>query len=559
MNRIFSLGTLFTLVSVTFGCNSVLGIQEKTKGASLTDAGGIGDGGEPADASSFGDGGPFALTIVKPPARADGTQPAVRLVRGSDAAVDLAVGRSDGFDGTVIVLVSGLARGITAEPLVLLPEQSTGTLTIHAADSADLGPSSLSILGVHDSFVSSPVDVPLVVQDAPGTPDTTFGSGGKVVLPVGPGGVGSGGIQLLPNGSIVLCGHAKRDGFDSSLVISRITTTGALDPTFAMGAGFALGNSPGSKADSCAAVFLRPNGGIVYTGFAIPNADANLPRALLTGRYRPDGFPDQNFGMPSGGFETIPLDGTGSEGYSVVGPTENDTYVVGGIGRGHPALLRLNKNGLLDTMFGSEYTHELSMPGGIRWVAQQASGNFVAAIDASTFLVARFSSSGALDKMFGDAGTKSVAIGDRGSGAAVVVAQADDAVLAIGTVTLAPSGTDIGLARLTSAGQPDPAFGNAGQTTLHLAGTSTVSSAAQSDDGTIVVAAQTPSDAGPAFTVLRIASDGSLDPTFGTGGRQVLGVGMAQAITVDDLGRIVVAGFSGGPTEGSLVVYRLWP
>ena len=55
-----------------------------------------------------------------------------------------------------------------------------------------IGPSSLSILGVHDSFVSSSVDVPLVAQDAPGTPDTTFGSGGKVKDP------SDNGIQQVP-------------------------------------------------------------------------------------------------------------------------------------------------------------------------------------------------------------------------------------------------------------------------------------------------------------------------------------------------------------------------
>jgi uncharacterized delta-60 repeat protein len=555
MHRIFSLGALFALTSGALGCNSVLSIQEKTKGQAPVDGGG------PADSAVPDDGGSFVLTIVKPPARADGTQPAVRLVRGADALVDLAVSRSDGFEGTVIVLVSGLARGITAEPLILLPSESAGTLTVHASNSADLGPSSLSILGVHDSLVSSPVDVPLIVQDAPGTPDQTFGDGGKVVIPTGTGGVGSGGLQIdntsaMYKGTIILCGHAKQPGVDSSLAISRITPTGALDSRFAMGAGFALGNSPGSKADSCAAVFLRPNGGIVYTGFSTP--DANQPRALLTGRYRPDGFPDQNFGMPAGGFETTPFDGTGSNGYCVVGPTTGDTFVVGGLGRNRPALLRFNKNGMLDAMFGTEYSQELSVTGGVRWLAQQTSGNFVAAIDASTFLVARFLPSGALDKTFGDTGAKSVSIGDHGSSAAVVVSETADGVLAIGTQTLAGGATDIALARLTPSGQLDPAFGTEGVGTLHFTGPSTVSSAVESG-GTILIAGQTPVDAGPAFTVLRVSNNGSLDATFGTAGREVLGVGMAQAIAVDDLGRIVVAGFTGGPTEGSLVVYRLWP
>ncbi len=551
-HRWFSLGA-FTLLCGSLGCNSVLGIQEKTRSDAIADGGGVADSNVDG---GFADGSAFSLTVVKPPARADGTQSPVRLVRGSDASVDLTVQRSDGFDGAVIVLVSGLGRGITAEPLVLLPSESAGTLTIHGADSADLGPSSLSLVAVHDNLISSALDVPLIVQDAPGTPDTTFGGTGKIVLPVPSGGMGPGGIRMQPNGSLIVCGHSKRDGADSSLAIARITTFGTLDPTFAQGAGFALGNSPGSKADSCAATFLRPNGGIVFTGFAVPVADQ--PRVLLAGRYRPDGFPDQNFGTPAGGFGTTPFDGTGSEGYSIVGPTTGDTFVVGGFGRGRAALLRFNKNGQLDPSFGSESSQGLALQGGVRWLAQQASGNFVAAIDASTFLVARFDSNGMLDKTFGDSGTKSVTVGSQGSSAAVVLAEADDAVLAIGTETVAAGMTDVALARLTKSGDPDSTFGVAGVSTLHFAGSSTVSSGIESD-GKIVVAGQTPADAGPAFTVLRVSSDGSLDATFGTAGRQVLDVGMAQAITVDDLGRIVVAGFTGGASEGSLVVYRLWP
>src|SRR5262249_6681131 len=149
--------------------------------------------------------------------------------------------------------------------------------------------------------VPSPLTVPLIVQDAPGKPDTTFGSGGKVMLPAGSGGVGPGGIKLLPStGSIHVCGHAKTDAAPSAIVVSRILLSGALDSAFTMGAGFALGNSLGSIADACAATILRPNGGIVMTGFATPQAG---PRVMMTSRYRPDGFPDQNFGSPPAGFE----------------------------------------------------------------------------------------------------------------------------------------------------------------------------------------------------------------------------------------------------------------
>jgi len=577
--RILSLGAFVTLLSVPIGCNAVLGIQEKTRSAAPVDggkdsavvgdsAGGGGSGGGGgaggADDGGFEDSGgggggaggagggiigSFALTVVKPST--------VRLVRGSDATVELAISRSDGFSGTVIVVANGLARGVTAQPVVVPPSQSTATLTIHAADSADLGSSSLSILGAHEGSISSPPVVPLIVQDASGTPDVTFGDGGKVVLPVA-GGIGPGGIRLQKDGMLILCGHGKKDGVESSVLVARITTSGALDPAFAGGAGFALGNSTGSKADSCAGVFLRPNGNsIVFTGFATPQA--GQPRVLMTGRYKPEGIADQNFGVPATGFVTIPLEATESAGYSIVLPTLTNNFVVGGLKGSHPALLRFDKDGKnLDATFDSQGAQGLQVQGGIRWLAQLDGDNLVAAIESSTFLVARFSSNGALDTTFGDAGTKSVAIGDLGSRAAVVLPQPDAAILAIGTQTLAAGGPDIALARLTKSGQLDPAFRDAGVGVVHFEGASAVSSAVESD-GAIVIAGQTPVEAGTAFTVLRVSSNGSLDTTFGTAGRQVLGAGMAQAIAVDDLGRILVAGFTGSASEGSLVVYRLWP
>jgi uncharacterized delta-60 repeat protein len=542
---------LGAVCALALGCNSVLDIREKEKVAL------VGDGGVPEDSAVDDDGGSFVLSIVNPPARADGTRSPLRMLRGSAASIDVAVDRSGGFEGTVTVLVSGLPRGISADPLIMLSSESAGSLTIRAAASAELGPASLSILGVHENLVLMPLDVPLIVQDPPGTPDKTFGDGGKVVIPVGSGGMGSGGIRLLANGSLVVCGHAKTDSVESAIVVARILSSGALDPAFAAGAGFSLSNCPGSKADACAALFVRPNGGIVLTGFTTP--EAGQPRAIMTSRYRPDGFPDQNFGDPPSGFETTPLDGTRSEGHFVVGPTENDTFVVGGFGRGHPALLRFSKNGLLETTFGSESAQELSVQGGIRWLAQQTSGQFLAAIESSTFLLARFSSNGVLDKTFGDNGTKSIPVGGQASSAAVVLAPTDDSIFAVGTETVAAGAIDIALARLTNAWQLDPAYGVAGIGTVHFGGASIVSSAAVASDGAILVAGQTPTDAGPAFTVLRVTAAGTLDTTFGNAGRAALGAGMAQAITVDDLGRIVVAGFSGGTTEGSLLVYRLWP
>jgi hypothetical protein len=95
------------------------------------------------------------------------------------------------------------------------------------------------------------------------------------------------------------------------------------------------------------------------------------------------------------------------------------------------------------------------------------------------------------------------------------------------------------------------------------AGDSAVYSAASQDDGAVVVAGQTPTAAGAAFTVLRFGANGAIDTTFATGGRQTFETGgSAQAIAVAGLGRILVAGRVASSVAGrdsSVVVYRLSP
>jgi uncharacterized delta-60 repeat protein len=145
-----------------------------------------------------------------------------------------------------------------------------------------------------------------------------------------------------------------------------------------------------------------------------------------------------------------------------------------------------------------------------------------------------------------------------------VARQPKDALIAIGTRTAASGAQDIAVARLTASGQLDPTFGSSGWAFAHY-GTDTsksfVSSAALQDDGAIVIAGQTAIDQGQAFSVVRFLADGSIDPTFGLGGRQTFDVdGAAQGIVLDELGRIVVAGVVGGSDRpDGVVVYRLWP
>jgi uncharacterized delta-60 repeat protein len=91
-------------------------------------------------------------------------------------------------------------------------------------------------------------------------------------------------------------------------------------------------------------------------------------------------------------------------------------------------------------------------------------------------------------------------------------------------------------------GDLDPTFGTDGKvtTTFNFAVASDVALQA---DGKIVVAGSNFSSNGTQIVLARYHTNGSLDASFGNGGRVYTSVGNASAIAIQADGRIVVAGF----------------
>jgi uncharacterized delta-60 repeat protein len=535
--KVAVVGMLLTCVGSTTDCNHILGIQEKRLG----DAGLL----EPD----------FDLSIA---------ESRVRLVRGQSVTVDVSITRTGGFAGTVSVAVTGQPVGVSSDDLEIPSPQTTAVLTLHATTSAVRGSAMLNVYGLSQPVSSRSRPLQLIVQDPSGSPDLTFGGSGRVTLGFGTGGrgVGAGGVKLTPGtGTIVVCGYVRTDSTDSSVMLARLTSDGVLDATFG-DHGIALGNSTGSSSDACYSMFLRAGGGINLSGFGTPVGSGT--HDVMVGRYTPAGKPDQNTG--AGGFATTHFGSTDSFAYALLSG-DNDSYIAGGAGPGGALFVRYQKYGMLDQTFGSNGIATIGPEGSTtRWLAQQSSGNIVA-IDGSTFRVLRLTQAGRLDTAFANSGFANLD-GPGSSGAVILVAgQPKDALLAVGTRTSANGSQDIAVARLSESGQLDTTFGTAGWAIAHFGGPSSksvVSSAILQDDGAIVIAGQTPTDLGQAFTVVRVGPDGSLDTTFGPEGRQTLYPpdDLAQGITLDDLGRIIVAGTGivGTPDmSDGIVVYRLWP
>ncbi len=146
-----------------------------------------------------------------------------------------------------------------------------------------------------------------------------------------------------------------------------------------------------------------------------------------------------------------------------------------------------------------------------------------------------------LDPNFGAEGKASSEAfgGDRSA----MALQADGKIVIVGGTF-----TDFVLARFNANGTLDTSFDGDGKVTTDMVANEQEEalSVAIQADGKIVVAGYTgtPGLGGPAsFAIARYNSDGSLDASFGSGGKVVSGVlGNAHAVAIQPDGRIVVAG-----------------
>ncbi len=170
---------------------------------------------------------------------------------------------------------------------------------------------------------------------------------------------------------------------------------------------------------------------------------------------------------------------------------------------------------------------------------------------------------GDLDLTFGTDGKVLTDFSGNGDAGTAVALQADGRIVVAG---LARSGideasADFALARYEADGTLDSSFGNAGRVITDFAANFDIASAvAIQADGKIVAAGRSQNDSGIDFALARYDSDGNLDPTFGTGGmvRTVFPTGISRilAVAIQADQKIVAAGRAIGPNVYDFALAR---
>jgi uncharacterized delta-60 repeat protein len=213
--------------------------------------------------------------------------------------------------------------------------------------------------------------------------------------------------------------------------------------------------------------------------------------------------------------------------------------------------------GGLDPTFGAAGKVTTDFSGNVdeaRSLAIQADGKIVVAGEtfgsgvSADFAIARYETNGSLDSTFGiggkvttDFGFFDLAVGVviQPDGSIVVAGKAVDPVLLL---------NNFAIARYNSDGSLDASFGVGGKVLTDFGKNDEAEGIALQADGKIVVAGTTADVLMPTdIAVARYNADGSLDATFGTGGRVISDFGgfeQPNAVAIQSDGRLVLTGFA---------------
>jgi uncharacterized delta-60 repeat protein len=178
------------------------------------------------------------------------------------------------------------------------------------------------------------------------------------------------------------------------------------------------------------------------------------------------------------------------------------------------------------------------------------------------FAVARLTPAGALDSSFDGDGKQTIGFLSNDRAYAVAIDSLNRIVLA--GQAIGGSSVVFAVARLTTAGALDSSFDGDGKQTISFGFGSSLAEAVAIDSlGRILVAGDwyNASNANDDFAVARLTSAGALDSSFDGDGKQTVVFGtaneIAYGVAVDSTNRIVVAGYVANPPNYDFAVARL--
>lgn len=364
-------------------------------------------------------------------------------------------------------------------------------------------------------------------------------------------------IAIQPDGKIVAAGSATNSSGNTGFALARYNAGGSLDTMF--GSAGKVTTDFFGRNDLARGVAIQPDGKIVVAGRALTGTDG-FDFALA--RYNADGNLDADFG--AGGKITADFSGKSSGAEGVAIQNDGKIIVAGYAQTGSAdgtrsfALARYNADGTLDASFGSggkattaffnDYDAALA-------IAIQADGKMVLAgitinrdQGREEYALARYNTDGSLDRSFGSSGKlTSYLSGNDGEPQGMKI-QSDGKIVVAGWTKNPYPLHDFALVRYSIDGRLDASFGSGGLVVTDFSGGSDVAlDLAFQEDGKIVVGGWKADIGLPTdFALARYNADGSLDSSFGLGGKITYdffgNYDQITSLAIQPDGRIIAAG-----------------
>ncbi|MES2353834.1 MAG: delta-60 repeat domain-containing protein [Pseudomonadota bacterium] len=423
-------------------------------------------------------------------------------------------------------------------------------------------------------------------EAAVGDLDLRFGNGGKVVTEFSTDFDEARAVAIQSNGKIVAAGNA----FNSStgnydFALARYDKNGNLDNSFGNNGKVTThlsGNTPAPfpTVETAKAIAIQNNGRIVVAGTGFNGSTGATDFAVL--RYLSNGRLDRRFGQH--GIVLTDFGGINARANSMVLQPDGKIVVAGTLERTFTqpdfVLVRYNTDGSLDSTFGDNGKVFTDVSRGIEEanaVRLTPDGKILVggeafiecpglSCGASNFVLLRYNANGGIDSSFGNGGVVTTDFDIRDGITALDIAP-NGKIIAGGFADRLCSGPGcprFALARYNVNGSLDTTFGDGGKVTTQLGDTSQITAIAITaglPTAKIVVAGYfqerrvcgaATGDIFPCdFALLRYNWDGTLDTSFGTGGKVFTDIGngtqdQAFDLAIDERGQIILAGNGGG-------------
>ena len=336
---------------------------------------------------------------------------------------------------------------------------------------------SIVLAGAQGSPTSGSIDVIVGRLTSAGASDSTFNGTGLVTQNCGVKQLTLTSLARQRDGKLVLSGYTGESGpVPNEIIVARLTTSGALDPTF-NGAGFKVVlDAPGIEHNRASTVEIDGSDNIVLGG-------ADETGDFVVARLTPSGGPDATFN--GSGFSRV-------SGYvpnwtlasGVVIDAHGNIVLAGkaataGVGGGNSFyVIRFTPSGTLDPTFGKGGVAQVpvSNPYGVSdlvGVAIDSVGRIVLggttedAFSQPNGIVMRLTNAGVLDATFAGTGSQLIPPppGSFSAESSALAVDASDRIVLAGNDRGWPVVT-----RLRSTGALDPAFNGSGMVSAHAFG-----------------------------------------------------------------------------------------